>query len=81
MLPSSSDRQPWQTLAIFIGVVAAVVVFLNGGVPQLSNSVLAGLTHAIDLLALAFTFTLLVDIVFITGIYVVEQILIALQES
>jgi hypothetical protein len=81
MLPSPSDRQPWQTLVIFVVIVAAGAFFLNGGLPSIPNDVVAGLARAIDLLALAFAFTLLVDIVFIAGIFVVEQGLMALRRS
>ncbi|MFQ5857231.1 MAG: hypothetical protein ACE5LU_16600 [Anaerolineae bacterium] len=79
MLPSPSDRQPWQTLVIFVGVVATAVLFLNGGLPRIPDDFVAGLTHAIDLLVLAFVFTLLVDLVFVAGILVAEQTLIALR--
>lgn len=81
MLPSPSDRQPWQTLVIFVGIVAAAVFFLNGGPPRIPDDFVASLTRAIDLLALAFAFTLLVDLVFLTGIYIVEQGLVALRGS
>lgn len=81
MLPSPSDRQPWQALGLFVGIVAGAVLFLNGGLPQLPDSLVAGSVRAMDLLALAFAFTLLVDLISITGIYVAEQGLIVLGRS
>lgn len=81
MLPSPSDRQPWVSLLIFVGAVAAVVFFFNGGPPHIPDDVVAGFARAIDLLALAFAFTLLVDVVFIAGIYLIEQGLIAVRGS
>lgn len=79
MLPSPSDRQPWQSLVIFVGVVAAAIIFLNGGLPRIPDDWVAGLIRAIDLLILAFAFTLLVDLLFVAGILVTEQVLIALR--
>ncbi len=79
MLPSPSDRQPWRTLAIFIGVVAAVVLFLNGGLPQFPDNLVGNLTRTLDLLALAFAFTLLVDLLSLSGILVTEQGLLVLR--
>ncbi|MFQ5340633.1 MAG: hypothetical protein ACE5F6_03705 [Anaerolineae bacterium] len=81
MLPSPSDRQPWQTLALFVGIVAAAIFFLNGGLPHIPGNWVAGIAHAIDLLALAFAFTLLVDLVFVSGIFLAEQTLVALRGS
>lgn len=79
MLPSPSDRQPWQTLLMFVGIVAISVLFLNGGLPRVPDDVVTGIVRAVDLLALAFAFTLIVDLVFLAGIVVVEQGLIALR--
>ncbi|MBS1252056.1 MAG: hypothetical protein MAG451_01092 [Anaerolineales bacterium] len=76
MLPSPSDRQPWQPLAIFVGIIAAVVLFLNGGPPQIPDDFVINLARAIDLLALAFAFTLLVDLVFVSAIFLTEQVLL-----
>ncbi|MFQ5592665.1 MAG: hypothetical protein ACE5HA_00725 [Anaerolineae bacterium] len=81
MLPSPSDRQPWQTLVVFVGIVAAALFFLNGGLPRIPDNWAAGIVRAIDLLALAFAFTLLVDLVFISGILLAEQTLVALRGS
>ncbi len=77
MLPSPSDRQPWQPLIIFVSLVAILVVLLNGGLPQVPNEFVAGFTRAINLLSLAFAFTFLVDLLFIAGILAIEQGLIA----
>lgn len=79
MLPSPSDRQPWRTLVIFIGVVATGALFLNGGAPSIPDDVLGNFTRAVDLLALAFAFTLVVDVVSVAGIWIAEQGLMALR--
>lgn len=79
MLPSPSDRQQWQPLVIFVAMVAAAIIFFNGGLPRIPDDFVADLSRAIDLLTLAFAFTLLVDLVFVTAIYLVEQTLIGLR--
>ncbi len=75
MLPSPSDRQPWRTLLLFLAILGGVILIINGGPPQLPDGLLAGIHRAIDLWAMAFAFTLLVDLVFLTGIFLAEQLL------
>lgn len=77
MLPSPSDRQPWRSLAIYVGLVGSVVLLVNGGLPRVPPDVTAGLTRTLDWLGLAFALTLLLDVVVVAGIYVVQQLLLA----
>jgi len=79
MLPSASDRQPWQPLAIYLGVLTATVLAMHGGLPTVPPGLVTVLTRAVSLLALAFGLTLLVDLVFVAGIYATEQLLMALR--
>lgn len=79
MLPSVSDRQTWQPLAIYLGVLTGMVLVMNGGLPALPLGLVDTFTRAISLLALAFGLTLLVDLVFVAGIYVAEQVLMAVR--
>ena len=81
MLPSPSDRQPWRDLVVFVGIIAGIALLMNGGIPQIPKDVITNLTRALDLLTISFAFTIIVDIIFIAGIFVVEQILIAFRGS
>jgi hypothetical protein len=76
MLPSPSDRQPWRSLAIYVGLVGGLVLLVNGGLPQVAPDVIAGLTRTLDWLGLAFAFTLLLDVIVVAGIYIVQQLLL-----
>ena len=81
MLPSASDRQPWQPLVVYLGLMTAVVVLVHGSLPTLPPGLVVALTRVIGLLALAFGLTLLVDLVFVVGIYATEQLLLALRRA
>ena len=37
MLPSPSDRRPWRTLLLFLGIVGGVILIINGGPPQIPD--------------------------------------------
>jgi hypothetical protein len=71
MLPSSSDREPWLPVIVFI--VLVIVVALLAGL----GSTLSRLGPAIDdglaWLAAAFTITLIVDLPFVFVIWLVER--------
>lgn len=73
MLPSESDRQPWLSALIFLGVVAAIV-YLSGvsvQVPvQMREWVLTGATY----LAFAFGLVLAVDIPVAFLLMVIEKL-------
>lgn len=81
MLPSASDRQSWQPLATYLGVLVVVVLVVNGGLPAIPTGVVVVFARAASLLALAFGLTLLVDLAFVAGIYLMEQVLMALRGS
>lgn len=81
MLPSPSDRQPWRSLAIYVGLVGGLVLLVNGGLPRVPADVVGGLTRTLDWLGLAFALTLLLDVCVVVGIYVVQQLLLAARAS
>lgn len=81
MLPSASDRQSWQPLAVYLGLLTATVSLVHGGLPNVPPSLVVALTRSVGLLALAFGLTLLVDLVFVAGIYATEQLLLALRRA
>jgi hypothetical protein len=60
MLPSASDRQAWPLLALFIVLVGGAVYLLGLG-PDLAVRLAAPLDYALQLLAAAFTLTILID--------------------
>ncbi len=73
MLPSESDRQPWLSALLFLGVVAAIV-YISGvsvRIPvQVKEWVLTGATY----LAFAFGVVLAVDIPVVLLLMVVEKL-------
>jgi hypothetical protein len=77
MLPSPSDRQPWRSLAIYVGVVGGTVLLFNGGLPRVPPDLIAGVTRTLDWLGLAFALTLLLDGIVVVLIYLVQQLLAA----
>jgi hypothetical protein len=72
MTPSPSDRQPWRLAGIYIGL-ALVAAYLLGGlslVPQGLSDYVAG---ALQLLTLAFLFTLVLDLFAAALLWIAEE--------
>lgn len=73
MLPSETDREPWRSVLLFMGLVA-LFFCLTGWVRQvpevLANASLTGLSY----LAYAFSLTIVVDAIFIIVIAIFEAL-------
>ena len=74
MLPSASDRRPWPPVLIFLGGLGALL-HLTGWLPSLLPELEGGLLDALRYLSLAFTLTLMVDVVFALLILLLELLL------
>jgi hypothetical protein len=61
MIPSSADRRPWASLAIYLGC-ALIVAYFAGFVRVPAPSVLPWISGALHMLTLAFAVTLAVDL-------------------
>jgi len=73
MLPSESDRQPWLSALIFLGVVAAIVYISGVSVripAQVKEWVLTGATY----LAFAFGLVLAVDVPVVFLLMIIEKL-------
>ena len=63
MMPSESDRQPWASLILFLGLLTGAAL-LFGGLPTLSPETTTWLARSFTTLAYAFGFAVVVDLVF-----------------
>jgi hypothetical protein len=80
MMPSPSDRRPWLLAALYLALALGALVLLVGApiIPTSLSNQAAGLFQA---LTLAFLFTLMVDVLVAAGLWVLDQIVVALQRS
>lgn len=78
MLPSETDRQPWRSVLIFLGLVA-ILFYLFGWIPQVPAEWTEAFLALIGYLAYAFGLTVAVDLVFIVIIFLSESLLAALK--
>ena len=62
MMPSESDRRGWLEVAIYIGILAAIV-FLLVGIPRIPEGAVVWAQRALDYLTFAFALTLIVDVI------------------
>jgi hypothetical protein len=74
MMPSASDRESWWSVVLYL-CLALLLVIAFDLVPSLSANLQAfGLTVLTSLLS-AFLMTIIVDLIFITFIFIVEGLL------
>ena len=80
MMPSPADRQPWLLAGLYIGgvVVLAWVIGLFG---YLSDAVGENVLGALQVLTLAFLFTVLVNLVIGSILWVIATILLKISEA
>ena len=80
MMPSPSDRRPWLLAALYLALALGALVLLVGTpiIPTSLSNQAAGLFQA---LTLAFLFTLMVDVLVAAGLWVLDQIVVALQRA
>jgi len=78
MTPSPADRQPWLAAGIYIGV-ALGVAYLLGGLAWLPVGLGDHVAGGLQVLTLAFTFTLIVDVLAAVALFVAEIIVVQAQ--
>ncbi len=80
MTPSASDRQPWFLAGIYVAVALAVAYLLIG-LPALPGSLSAGAAIFLQVLTLAFLFTLILDLLVAAVMWAAEGLILALRRS
>ncbi len=80
MTPSESDRQPWVTAGIYLGI-ALLVVWLFGGFAVLADAFSDQVAGALQVLTLGFTFTLVLDAVVAVLLWLLEQAVIGVKQQ
>ncbi len=78
MTPSPADRQPWLLAGIYLAL-AALVVWLLGGLPILAEALRDQVIAALRSLTLAFMFTAGVNLMVAALLWTLETALIGLQ--
>ncbi len=78
MTPSPADRRPWLVAAIYVGL-AALVVWLLGGLPLVAEALRTQVVAALRSLTLAFMFTAAVNLVVAAMLWAIETVIIGLQ--
>lgn len=73
MLPSASDRRPWRTLAIYLGLVLAVAYAVLG-LPRGSEAWLVWSLRILSYLAYAFSLTAALDVAVLVPLLLIEWI-------
>lgn len=74
MTPSPADRQPWLTAGLYIAL-ALVVAYLLGGLALLPQGLSDHVAGALQVLTLAFIFTLALDLIAALLLWIAEAIL------
>ncbi len=78
MTPSPADRQPWLTAGIYLALALGVFYFL-GGLTLLPPDLSVHATGALQVLTLAFVFTLALDLVAAVLLWLIEWLLVRLR--
>lgn len=78
MTPSPADRQPWLIAGLY-AAFALVIAYLLGGLPVLPPSWGIQAANALQLLTLAFLFTLAFDLLAAALLWVIEALIVLLQ--
>jgi hypothetical protein len=78
MMPSAADRQPWLLAGIYLAV-ALGGVYLLVGLPAVSAAVGAWATGVLQVLTLAFVFTLVLDGAVAAAMWIAEAVIVALR--
>ena len=78
MTPSESDRQPWVTAGIYLGI-ALLVVWLLGGFAALADAFKDQVAGALQVLTLGFLFTLVVNTVIAVFLWLMDAVVIQAQ--
>lgn len=80
MMPSAADRQPWLLAGLYAGGVL-IVAWLVGLFGYLSDAVWENLLGALQVLTLAFLFTVIVNVLVGSVLWVIASILLRLSKA
>jgi hypothetical protein len=78
MTPSPADRQPWLLASIYVGAALVVAYFL-GALAWLPVGLGEQVTVALQVLTLAFAFTLIFDVLAAVALFVAEIVIVQVQ--
>lgn len=78
MTPSPADRRPWLVAGVYVGL-AALAVWLLGGLPLLADALRDQVIAGLRSLTLAFMFTAAVNLVVAALLWIIETAIIGLQ--
>jgi len=78
MTPSSADRQPWLMAGIYLGA-ALTLAYLLGGLPGLPASLAGQVAGVLQMLTLAFLFTVGIDALAAAALLLLEAVILACQ--
>ena len=77
MMPSSSDREPWLPVLLFMAVIAALLIATDA-ITLIPAAVVALVLRGVDYVSYAFTLTIAVDLIFALAIFLLEGLLMLL---
>jgi hypothetical protein len=80
MVPSPADRQPWLVAGLYT-VGALILGYLLGGLPSIPESVSTQVAGVLQVLTLAFIFTLAIDLLFGLVLWIAELVVIEAQRG
>jgi hypothetical protein len=78
MLPSSSDREPWLPVLLFMAVIAALLIATDA-IKMIPSAVVGLVLRGADHVSYAFTLTIAVDLIFAFLIFLAEGLLMVLS--
>jgi hypothetical protein len=77
MMPSSSDREPWRPVLLFMAVIAALLIATDA-LKMIPQEIVALILRSVDHLSYAFTLTIAIDLLFALLIFLAEGALMLL---
>jgi len=78
MTPSPSDREPWTVAGIYLGITL-LLVWVLGGLPALTDILQNQVAGGLQVLTLAFLFTLVTNVVIALILWLVDALVIEAQ--
>jgi hypothetical protein len=78
MTPSPADRQPWRAAGIYL-ILALVIAYLLAGLPRLAEQLAPQVAGALQIMTLAFVFTLVLDLGAAVALWLIEAVIIRVQ--
>jgi hypothetical protein len=78
MIPSPSDREPWRIVGLYLGL-ALVIAYVLGGLPVIADALATHVAGALQLMTLAFVFTLALDLLFAALFWLIEFLIVQFQ--